>query len=91
MYRQRRDVLVDGLTKLGWQVRSPQATFYVWIKCPGGMGSMELVEKLLDEADVVSIPGNGFGSAGEGYIRAALTVDAERIGEAVARIAKLKI
>ncbi|MCK4850573.1 MAG: LL-diaminopimelate aminotransferase, partial [Phycisphaerae bacterium] len=66
MYRQRRDVLVDGLTKLGWQVRRPQATFYVWIKCPGKMGSMELVEKLLDEADVVSIPGNGFGSAGEG-------------------------
>ncbi len=91
MYRQRRDVLVDGLTKLGWQVRRPQATFYVWINCPGGMGSMELVEKLLDEADVVSIPGNGFGSAGEGYIRAALTVDAERIGEAVERIARIRL
>ncbi len=91
MYRQRRDVLVDGLTKLGWQVRRPQATFYVWIKCPGKMGSMELVEKLLDEADVVSIPGNGFGSAGEGYVRAALTVDVERIGQAVERIAKIRL
>ena len=83
VYRQRRDVLVDGLTKLGWQVRKPQATFYVWISCPKGIGSMELVEKLLDEADVVSIPGNGFGSAGEGYIRAALTVDVGRIRQAV--------
>ncbi len=91
MYRQRRDVLVNGLTKLGWQVRSPQATFYVWIKCPAGIGSMELVEKLLDEADLVSIPGNGFGSAGEGYIRMALTVDVERLAQAVERVGKLKI
>ena len=90
MYGQRRDVLVDGLTKLGWKVRRPQATFYVWINCPGRMSSMELVEKLLDEADLVSIPGNGFGSAGEGYIRVALTVDTTRIGQAVERIAKLK-
>ena len=91
MYRQRRDVLVEGLTKLGWGVKNPQATFYVWITCPAGIGSMELVGKLLDEADLVTIPGNGFGPAGEGYIRAALTVDVDRIGEAVGRIGKLKI
>ena len=91
MYCQRRDALVDGLNnKLGWQVRKPQATFYVWIKCPEGIGSMALVEKLLDEADVLTIPGIGFGSAGEGYIRAALTVGVERIREAVERIARVK-
>lgn len=90
MYRQRRDVLVNGLTKLGWQVRVPQATFYVWIKCPEGIGSMELVKKLLDEADVVSIPGNGFGSPGEGYIRLALTVDTERLAQAVERIGRIR-
>ena len=91
MYRQRRDTLVDGLTEIGWQVNRPQATFYVWINCPKGIGSMELVAKLLDEADLVTIPGNGFGPAGEGYIRAALTVDVERIAEAIDRIRKVKL
>ena len=91
MYRQRRDALVDGLNdQVGWEVKKPQATFYVWIKCPKGIDSMALVGKLLDEADVVTIPGVGFGSAGEGYIRAALTVGVERIREAVDRIAKVK-
>ena len=91
MYRRRRDVLVDGLNdKLGWQVQKPQATFYVWINCPKGIGSMALVEKLLDEADVLTIPGIGFGSAGEGYVRAALTVDEQRIREAIDRISKVK-
>ena len=89
-YRQRRDALVDGLNELGWQVKRPDATFYVWIRCPEGIGSMALVEKLLDEADVLTIPGIGFGSAGEGYVRAALTVGVERIREAVDRIGKVK-
>ena len=51
---------------------------------------MAMVGKLLDEADVVTIPGVGFGSPGEGYIRAALTVDVDRIEEAIERIGKLK-
>ena len=51
---------------------------------------MALVEKLLDEADVLTIPGIGFGSAGEGYVRAALTVEVERIREAVDRIGRVK-
>ena len=89
-YRQRRDALVKGLKELGWQVKRPEATFYVWINCPEGIGSMALVEKLLDEADVLTIPGIGFGSAGEGYVRAALTVEVERIREAVDRIGKVK-
>ena len=90
MYRQRRDILVDGLSQLGWQVEKPQATFYVWINCPQGISSMALVEKLLDEADVLTIPGIGFGSAGEGYIRAALTVDAQRMHEVIDRVSKVK-
>lgn len=90
MYRHRRDVLVDGLTKLGWQVDRPAATFYVWIRCPAGCDSMTTTRRLLAEADVVTIPGIGLGKPGDGYIRAALTVSAERIAEAVARIGKVK-
>jgi len=90
MYRQRRDALVDGLTRIGWRVDRPAATFYVWIHCPEGVDSMTTAKRLLAEVNVVTIPGIGFGQPGEGYIRAALTVSAERIAEAVQRIGTVK-
>ncbi|MCK5306382.1 MAG: LL-diaminopimelate aminotransferase [Candidatus Omnitrophica bacterium] len=89
LYRQRRDVLVEGLGSLGWKVLKPRATFYVWIPVPPGYTSMELADKLLEKASVVVTPGVGFGDNGEGYIRIALTVNKERIEEAVERIAGL--
>ncbi len=91
VYKQRRDALVDGLNALGWGVDKPKATFYVWIPVPKGFTSTQLTAKLLSEAGIVSTPGVGFGKAGEGYIRMALTVGVERIKEAVERIRKLKI
>ncbi len=89
MYTGRRDVLVAGLKDLGLEVEPPQATFYVWCACPPGIKSADFTMKLLSEAGVVSTPGNGFGDAGEGYVRFALTVDQERMAEAVERLAKL--
>lgn len=89
-YRRRRDVLVASLRQAGWSVTSPQATFYVWATCPGGLDSMTVTSRILDKADVVVIPGVGFGQCGEGYVRFALTVDEARTREAVSRIARLK-
>ena len=71
--------------------QAPKATFYVWIPCPKGYSSTELCTRLLDEADVVTTPGIGFGRSAEGYIRAALTVETPRLLEAVERIGKLKL
>ena len=68
---------------------TPQATFYVWIPCPKGYTSTELCTRILDEADVVTTPGLGFGRTADGYIRAALTVETPRLLEAVERIGKL--
>ncbi|MCK9582269.1 MAG: LL-diaminopimelate aminotransferase [Endomicrobiales bacterium] len=90
LYKERRDVLVDGLNKLGWKVTKPKATFYVWAKTPNGYSSTQTVSKLLDEAGIVCTPGNGLGVSGEGYVRFALTVEMPRINEALKRIAKLK-
>ena len=90
IYRGRRDVFCEGLKKLGWDLKVPDATFYVWFKAPAGHTSEQAVARLLEEADVVVTPGNGFGASGEGYVRAALTVDEKRIAEAVERIGKLK-
>ena len=85
-YRRRRDILVDGLRSIGFSVERPRATFYVWIEAPKGYTSAGLTSRLLTEAGVVTTPGNGFGAAGEGYVRMALTVTRERIREAVERI-----
>jgi LL-diaminopimelate aminotransferase len=91
LYKGRRDAFIAGLRKLGWDVPAPSATFYVWIPCAKGYSSTELCSRLLDEADVVTTPGLGFGRTADGFIRAALTVETPRLVEAVDRIGKLRL
>jgi LL-diaminopimelate aminotransferase len=85
---ERRNVLVGGLKKLGYEVEFPKATFYVWLSVPRGMTSMGFTTHLLEQAGIVSIPGVGLGAPGEGYVRLALTVPKERLEEALARLKK---
>ncbi len=85
-YAERRDILVGGLRSMGLSVEKPHATFYLWVEVPQGYTSAGFASLLLTEAGVVTTPGNGFGAAGEGYVRMALTVDRERIRETVERI-----
>lgn len=89
MYQARRDALYDGLKKLGLKVDKPKASFYLWVKCPGAYSSMDFTVHLLNNAGILTTPGNGFGAPGEGYIRFALTVPVKRIKEAVERIGKI--
>ena len=88
IYQERRDVLVPGLKKLGLAVDPPSAAFYVWVAVPKGYTSASFTSHLLEKAGLVTTPGNGFGQAGEGYIRMALTTPKERLAEAVERIKK---
>ena len=90
IYRGRRDALVAGLASAGWTVIPPKAAFYAWIPTPKNLPSTVVASRLLEEADIVVTPGIGLGPSGEGYVRAALTVDEKRIREAAGRIAKLK-
>jgi LL-diaminopimelate aminotransferase len=85
-YTDRRDILVEGLVSLGLSVVKPKATFYVWIDVPNGYSSAEFASHLLTKSGIVATPGNGFGSAGEGYVRMALTVGKERLKEVIKRI-----
>lgn len=86
VYAQRRDTLVDGLRSIGLDAPSPEATFYVWCPVPHGHTSADFCARVLDEAGVVTTPGNGFGDPGEGYFRMALTVPVERMKEVVERL-----
>jgi LL-diaminopimelate aminotransferase len=87
--QERRDILVGGLKKLGYDVEFPKATFYVWLAVPPGMTSMGFTTHLLEQAGIVTIPGMGLGPPGEGYVRLALTVSKERMQEALARLEKI--
>lgn len=85
-YRLRRDVLCEGLYRLGWEVEKPRATMFVWAKIPerfAAMGSVEFSKLLLTEAKVATSPGIGFGEFGEGYVRFALVENEHRIKQAV--------
>ena len=89
VYQKRRDVLVDGLNRVGWKVPKPQASMFVWAPIPDAwkhLSSMEFSMKLLNEAEVCVSPGAGFGHNGEGYIRIALVENEDRIRQAIRQI-----
>ena len=89
IYRKRVNVLVDGLNRIGWPVKKPDATFYVWAKIPlrfDEHSSMSFTELLLRETGIAVAPGTGFGEFGEGYVRFALVIPEERIREALGRL-----
>jgi len=92
VYQNRRDVLCDGLERLGWQVDRPKASMFVWVKVPepwaSQMNTFQFAMKLLQEGDVVVSPGTGFGPAGEGYLRLALVENENRLRQAVRQIGR---
>ena len=92
VHRKRRDVLVDGLNKIGWSVAKPKGTMFVWAPIPDacrGLGSREFSKLLIQEAGVAVSPGIGFGECGEGYVRFALVENEQRIGQAIRGIRRV--
>ena len=90
IYEKRREVMVKGLREIGLEVEWPKATFYLWIQVPRGYTSTQFATLLLEQGGIVATPGNGFGEAGEGYIRMALTVEETRLREAIERLKRIK-
>lgn len=91
IYRQRRDILVEGLASAGWDIPSPEATMFAWAPLPEKfmeMGSLEFSKLLLSEAKVAVSPGVGFGEFGEGYVRIAIVENEQRIRQACRNIKK---
>jgi alanine-synthesizing transaminase len=90
IYEKRRDILVKGLRKIGWDVETPRASMFVWAKVAdhhlGRQGTLDFCFRLLEEADVAIAPGAGFGPNGEGYVRIALVENEQRIKQALRQI-----
>ena len=91
-YQMRRDVMVESLNRLGWQVEKPAAGMFVWAAMPepwrSKMGSIDFAMKLLEEAEVAVSPGRGFGETGEGFLRLALIENEQRLRQAVRQIGR---
>lgn len=85
-YQRRRDLVVGGLRRAGWDVPLPRATMFCWAPVPNGATSLQFALDLLRDTGVVIVPGSGFGQMGEGYVRIALVQPEERLAEAVKRI-----
>jgi L-glutamine---4-(methylsulfanyl)-2-oxobutanoate aminotransferase len=91
LYESRRNVLLNGLRSIGWNVTSPKGSFFAWLKVPNGFTSEEFADFLLEKAHIVVAPGIGFGTFGEGYVRVGLLTSEARMEEAVQRIRALGI
>ena len=88
VYEARRDILVGGLNSIGWNLPMPKATFYVWAPVPKGYDAASFAEYVFEKCAVIITPGNGYGPNGNGYFRATLTVEENRMQEAIDRMKK---
>jgi LL-diaminopimelate aminotransferase len=86
VYRRRRDLVVETLNGLGWSLKPPLGSIYVWVPTPAGASSADFADLLLDRAGVFVAPGSGYGARGEGYVRVALSVPDDRLAEAMGRL-----
>jgi alanine-synthesizing transaminase len=92
IYKTRRDALISGLERVGWHIKAPLGTMFVWGKIPdqfAHMGSVEFSKFLIKEAHVAVSPGLGFGEYGDDYVRFALIENNQRINQAVRGIRKI--
>ncbi len=88
IYRRRQEVFFKAIASLDWDVKRPEATFYIWAKCPKGKDSFSFSTFLLRNCGVLCAPGRAFGRYGEGYVRFSLTAKDERIRAGMRRIVK---
>jgi LL-diaminopimelate aminotransferase len=88
IYRNRRELVLDTLRKIGIDFKAPKGTFYLWVPVPKGMTSLEFTDRLFEKTAVVVAAGPAYGKYGEGFIRISLTVPDARLKVAMARIEK---
>lgn len=90
-YESRRNVFIQALQEIGWDVKAPEGSFFAWLPVPKGFTSVSFADYLLENAHVAVAPGIGFGQYGEGYVRVGLLTDEDRLLEAANRIKALHL
>ena len=88
IYQNRRDLVIETLSRIGIQADPPKASLYIWARVPEGYSSADFAARLIDDVGVVVTPGAGYGPSGEGYIRLSLTIPDDRLREGLARLEK---
>lgn len=86
IYQRRRDIVIDGLNNMGWNLSKTKASIYIWCPVPDGYTSASFSEHILEQAAVVVSPGSAYGPSGEGYFRISLSIEDRRLIEAIDRI-----
>lgn len=91
-FQKRRDIVVDGLNSMGWNLQKPKGTFYIWAPAPAGLTGAEFAARVIEESHVVLTPGQSFGDTEEAknYFRISFTLNDDRLREALDRMRKLK-
>ncbi|NLW36669.1 LL-diaminopimelate aminotransferase [Syntrophorhabdus aromaticivorans] len=88
VYQRRRDLIIDSLSRMGFEVKPPKASLYIWTKLPSGESSASFAARLIEDTGVVVTPGIGYGEGGEGYIRFSLTISDSDLIEGLNRLEK---
>ncbi|BBO77064.1 aminotransferase [Desulfosarcina widdelii] len=92
LYQSRRDVMCEGLERMGWPVEKPKAGMFVWVKIPEPwcqMGSLKFAVEMMERANVAVTPGAGFGEEGDGYLRLALVENENRIRQGLKQMRRV--
>ena len=87
IYQRRRDLVVEGLNKIGIEAKAPKASLYIWAKIPEGYNSVDFTADLLEQVGIVVTPGIGYGKSGEGYVRLSLTIADASLVKGLSRLA----
>mgnify|MGYP000167723427 CR=1 FL=1 len=87
LFQERRDIVVEGLTRCGWDITPPKASYYIWTHIPSNYSSAQkFAIDLLEETGILVVPGTGYGERGEGYFRISITTPTDRLREAMKRL-----
>jgi len=93
VYQSRRDVVCQGVSRIGWQVTPPRAGMFVWARVPdqhlAGKGTIDFAMRMMDQAEVALAPGRAFGENGEGYVRIALVENEQRLRQAIRQLGRV--
>jgi len=91
IFSKRHQIMMEGLSSLGWEVTPSESGMFVWAKYPFELDDTSFVLKAIEQVGVAMVPGSAFGERGKGYVRIALVQEADQLTKAIERLSQIKI